>query len=261
MSWRLRVRHTTAYEYAGVVHASYNEARISPLDTPTQFTLEHRVEVHPAREPLPVPRLLGQPRPRVRHPSRAHRARRHRHVGSRDGRADAEPRHVRRVGRSRLAGSDRAVLRVPDTDDLHPARRRHRPARRGPAGRVRRRPTRFRALGTWLRDHIEYEPVRHERVDDGGPRSLRSGPRRLPGLRPPRARGVARRRHPRPVRERLPVPGGRRRRGRHATRGRATRGWRPGPATGTRSTRHPAPTSPNATCSSRADATTPTSRR
>ena len=42
MSWRLRVRHTTAYEYAGVVHASYNEARISPLDTPTQFTLEHR---------------------------------------------------------------------------------------------------------------------------------------------------------------------------------------------------------------------------
>src|SRR5581483_7384246 len=47
MSWRLRVRHTTAYEYAGVVHASYNEARISPLDTSHQFTLEHRVEVNP----------------------------------------------------------------------------------------------------------------------------------------------------------------------------------------------------------------------
>ena len=31
-----------------MVHASYNEARISPLDTPNQFTLEHRVEVHPA---------------------------------------------------------------------------------------------------------------------------------------------------------------------------------------------------------------------
>jgi transglutaminase-like putative cysteine protease len=30
------------------VHASYNEARISPLDTANQFTLEHRVEVHPA---------------------------------------------------------------------------------------------------------------------------------------------------------------------------------------------------------------------
>ncbi len=48
MAWRMRVRHTTTYEYAGVVHASYNEARISPLDTPNQFTLEHRVEVHPA---------------------------------------------------------------------------------------------------------------------------------------------------------------------------------------------------------------------
>jgi transglutaminase-like putative cysteine protease len=31
-----------------VVHASYNEARISPLDTSSQFTIEHRVEVHPA---------------------------------------------------------------------------------------------------------------------------------------------------------------------------------------------------------------------
>jgi transglutaminase-like putative cysteine protease len=48
MSWRLKVRHTTAYQYSGVIHASYNEARISPLDTPNQFTLEHRVEVHPA---------------------------------------------------------------------------------------------------------------------------------------------------------------------------------------------------------------------
>jgi transglutaminase-like putative cysteine protease len=47
MSWRLRVRHTTDYEYEGVVHASYNEARISPLDTSSQFTLEHRVEVSP----------------------------------------------------------------------------------------------------------------------------------------------------------------------------------------------------------------------
>jgi transglutaminase-like putative cysteine protease len=44
----LKVRHTTTYAYAGTVHASYNEARISPLDTASQFTIEHRVEVHPA---------------------------------------------------------------------------------------------------------------------------------------------------------------------------------------------------------------------
>ena len=47
MPWRLRVRHTTSYVYSDVVHASYNEARISPLDTPSQFTLEHRVDVTP----------------------------------------------------------------------------------------------------------------------------------------------------------------------------------------------------------------------
>jgi transglutaminase-like putative cysteine protease len=48
MAWRMKVRHTTTYRYSGPVHASYNEARISPLDTANQFTLEHRVEVHPA---------------------------------------------------------------------------------------------------------------------------------------------------------------------------------------------------------------------
>ena len=47
MSWRLRVRHSTTFVYADDVHASYNEARISPLDTPNQFTLEHRVDVQP----------------------------------------------------------------------------------------------------------------------------------------------------------------------------------------------------------------------
>ena len=45
---RVRVRHSTTFVYADVVHASFNEARISPLDTPSQFTIEHRVEVHPA---------------------------------------------------------------------------------------------------------------------------------------------------------------------------------------------------------------------
>ena len=45
---RMRIRHSTTFVYADVVHASFNEARISPLDTPSQFTIEHRVEVHPA---------------------------------------------------------------------------------------------------------------------------------------------------------------------------------------------------------------------
>jgi transglutaminase-like putative cysteine protease len=48
VSWRIRVQHRTAFEYVQTVHTSYNEVRISPLDTPSQFTLEHRVEVSPA---------------------------------------------------------------------------------------------------------------------------------------------------------------------------------------------------------------------
>ncbi len=48
MSWRLRVKHRTGFTYAGTVHASYNEVRMSPLDTPTQFTIEHRLDVAPA---------------------------------------------------------------------------------------------------------------------------------------------------------------------------------------------------------------------
>jgi transglutaminase-like putative cysteine protease len=44
---RLRVQHTTSFEYEGTVRASYNEARLSPLDTASQFTLEHRVETSP----------------------------------------------------------------------------------------------------------------------------------------------------------------------------------------------------------------------
>lgn len=48
MSWRVRVLHRTVYEYEATVNASYNEARISPLEAPSQFTLEHRVEVSPS---------------------------------------------------------------------------------------------------------------------------------------------------------------------------------------------------------------------
>ncbi len=48
MSWRLQVLHRTEFHYEDLVHTSYNEARISPLDAPSQFTLEHRVEVSPS---------------------------------------------------------------------------------------------------------------------------------------------------------------------------------------------------------------------
>jgi transglutaminase-like putative cysteine protease len=44
---RVRVEHTSVYEYVNIVHSSFNEARITPLTTPSQLVLESRVEVEP----------------------------------------------------------------------------------------------------------------------------------------------------------------------------------------------------------------------
>jgi transglutaminase-like putative cysteine protease len=48
MSWRIRVEHSTEYQYAGEVRSSYNEARITPLTTVDQLVLEASVRVSPS---------------------------------------------------------------------------------------------------------------------------------------------------------------------------------------------------------------------
>jgi transglutaminase-like putative cysteine protease len=45
---RLGIVHTTGFRYPGRVLASYNEARMTPLTTPLQTTLDARIEVIPA---------------------------------------------------------------------------------------------------------------------------------------------------------------------------------------------------------------------
>jgi transglutaminase-like putative cysteine protease len=52
LSWRIRVRHQTGYRYSGTVTASYNEARMTPQSGMGQFTLEHRLDVHPIARPF-----------------------------------------------------------------------------------------------------------------------------------------------------------------------------------------------------------------
>jgi len=47
MSWRLQVKHKTAYTYAGKVSSSYNEARVTPVSGPNQVVLSSSLEVHP----------------------------------------------------------------------------------------------------------------------------------------------------------------------------------------------------------------------
>jgi transglutaminase-like putative cysteine protease len=47
MSWRLRIKHVTGFTYAGTAHASYNEARMTPLSVAGQTTLFSQVECNP----------------------------------------------------------------------------------------------------------------------------------------------------------------------------------------------------------------------
>jgi transglutaminase-like putative cysteine protease len=52
VSWRLGIRHTSSYSYARDVVASYNEARITPLSTGGQVTIDARIEVTPPARPF-----------------------------------------------------------------------------------------------------------------------------------------------------------------------------------------------------------------
>ena len=47
MTWRLEIRHETGYRYPRDARASYNEARLTPLSTAGQLTIDARVEVEP----------------------------------------------------------------------------------------------------------------------------------------------------------------------------------------------------------------------
>ena len=44
---RLEIRHTTGYQYESDVTASYNEIRLSPVQTAQQSVLHHRIEIRP----------------------------------------------------------------------------------------------------------------------------------------------------------------------------------------------------------------------
>lgn len=47
MSWRLRVTHSTSFQYESEVSASFNEARMSPINTPDQFVISHDLKINP----------------------------------------------------------------------------------------------------------------------------------------------------------------------------------------------------------------------
>lgn len=47
MSMQFRIVHTTTFTYDGPAVASYNQARLTPLTTPDQILVHHRLEVSP----------------------------------------------------------------------------------------------------------------------------------------------------------------------------------------------------------------------
>ena len=47
MTWRLRINHRTGYQYGTEVFSSYNEARLMPLSTPEQLTIDADVVIEP----------------------------------------------------------------------------------------------------------------------------------------------------------------------------------------------------------------------
>jgi len=47
VTWRLKICHRSGYRYQSAVSSSYNEARITPLTTPAQLTIESRVDIDP----------------------------------------------------------------------------------------------------------------------------------------------------------------------------------------------------------------------
>src|SRR4029453_8890759 len=63
MSWRLGIRHMSAYSYVENVVSSYNEVRITPLTTAGQVTIDARAEVTPPAPPFTARRHRGPPVP------------------------------------------------------------------------------------------------------------------------------------------------------------------------------------------------------
>lgn len=47
MAWRLSVTHSTSFQYDSEVSASFNEARMTPVNTADQFVISHTLKINP----------------------------------------------------------------------------------------------------------------------------------------------------------------------------------------------------------------------
>ena len=217
MSWRLGIRHTSAYSYARMWSrpTTRSASRRSPPSVRSRSTLGSRSR---PRSPCQLLGLLGDARPRLRHPRPPPRARRGRILHRRDPRLPCPDRTPRdRAGPSSTLDAVGeayfeylAPTAATAADDGLDAR-----SADPPQGGVRTpAPTHSRLVGEWVHAALVYERGSTERVDlrDG---RMEERPRRVPGLRPPGDRHAAEHGHPRPLRVRVLPPAGGRRDRRH----------------------------------------------
>ena len=221
--WRLRVRHHTGFSYGSDVHASYNEARLTPPDTASQSVIESRVDVQPGAALTKYRDYWGT----WVHAFDINRSHRELSVagllGRRDGRRATHRRTRARRGRTcgRTEVQDTwceylsTTLYTAVDDQVQSLAGQLR-------GRARRRVKRSKASSAWIHDGMEYEKgsttvtttapealqARHGVCQDFAHLGLALG---------------AQPRHPGPLRVRLPAPVGRGRADRRGDRGREPR--------------------------------------
>src|SRR5581483_6846331 len=215
MSWVLRIEHQTRYHYRDEVQASYNEARMTPLTTDRQMTVESRLAVEPRTQPYRYldywATVVDAFDIHVPHTDLALTAT---SVVETTEAPDQPPRPG--VGAPRRPARPRPDGGVPRPDDVRAQRPRaheagRRAARRVGAGRHRRRRLPLRAPPPRLL------AGRHRGVEFGAGGAARPG-RRLPGLCPPVDRPAAGGGGAGPLRLGLSPPGEGRPAGRHRLR-------------------------------------------
>ena len=167
------------FHYNGPVRSSYNEARLTPENSPRQTTLRSRVEIEPAATAFPYRDYWGARGHRLRPAQPALGAGGHGDVDRR-GRPDlagARPGRLERAGRAaRCATSSascwcRRRCTAMDDDVVTEARRR---GRRRPAARGGR-------AGLPVRPRPDGVPVRLDQREDQRDAGLDQGQGRLPG--------------------------------------------------------------------------------
>jgi len=47
MTWRMKVTHSTSFQYESEVSASFNEARMTPVNTDNQFVISYELKINP----------------------------------------------------------------------------------------------------------------------------------------------------------------------------------------------------------------------